>query len=187
MRVALLVMSWYLLMAFSGFFTGANPVIGVKSTIPEQFMCGLLASIIVRPWILAVTYFMMHPQERKIYEIIANKLKASQVVRSNHVRFLVGCGIVTVSISKGYNIITCIVFCFAMAFDMSGTYTTIVVGYWSWSYLFAIISDFIIMDGFFMSVVTVIAIKVGVAPDTCGRKRSFWLGLIPPAIKDSVE
>lgn len=70
---------------------------------------------------------------------------------------------------------------------MSGSYTTTVVQYWSWSFLFAIISDFIIIDGFFMSVITVIAIKVGAAPDSCGRRRSFWLNLIPPAIKDSVE
>jgi hypothetical protein len=66
-------------------------------------VCGALASIIVRPWILATTYFMMHPKERKIYELIVNKLKASQVVRANHVKFLIGIGIVAVSISKVLN------------------------------------------------------------------------------------
>ena len=49
------------------------------------------------------------------------------------------------------------------------------------------VSDFVIIEGFYMAVVTLITVNVGVAPDACGANRAFWLKLIPPAIKDSVE
>ena len=53
--------------------------------------------------------------------------------------------------------------------------------------MFAIVADFIVVDGLFMAVVTIITVKVGSAPDACGLKRDMWLKLVPPAIKDSIE
>jgi hypothetical protein len=58
---------------------------------------------------------------------------------------------------------------------------------WAWAFLFSIIADFIVVDGIFMGVVTIITINVGSAPDACGYKRDFCLKLIPPAVKDSIE
>jgi hypothetical protein len=62
-----------------------------------------------------------------------------------------------------------------------------VVQDWGWAFLFAIIADFIVIDALFMSVVTIITIKVGATPDACRRKREMWLKLVPPAIKESIE
>ena len=58
---------------------------------------------------------------------------------------------------------------------------------WGWAFMFAIVSDFVLIDAIFMGIVTIITVKVGGTPDACGRKRAFWLKLIPPAIKDSIE
>lgn len=59
-----------------------------------------MAALFVRPWILFVTWFMMHPKPNKILEIIANKIKANREIRNNNLRYWVGVGIVAVTISK---------------------------------------------------------------------------------------
>jgi len=38
-----------------------------------------------------------------------------------------------------------------------------------------------------MAVITIIAVKVGAAPDACGNSRNVWLKLVPEAVKESVE
>jgi hypothetical protein len=38
-----------------------------------------------------------------------------------------------------------------------------------------------------MVVITIIAVKVGAAPDACGTSRNLWLMFVPEAVKESVE
>jgi hypothetical protein len=86
--------------------------------------------------------------------------------------------------------ITPLVYCFAEAFVITGNLADIsylMQTYWAWAFLFSILSDFILIDGIFMALVTAIVLKLGSTPDACGRNRDFWLKLIPPAIKDSLE
>ena len=170
-------MSWYLFMCFTGLFMGGQPIIADKSTRPEQFVTGAITAMFCRVWVLVTTYFLMQPKPAKIMEQIPSKIKANREIRNNNLKFLGGVLIITV---------TCI-FCGAEAFNLSNTLTTGVVQDWGWAFLFAIIADFIVIDALFMSVVTIITMKVGAAPDACGRKREMWLKLVPPAIKDSIE
>ena len=110
-------------------------------------------------------------------ELIPSKIKANREIRNNNFKFYGGLVIITISI----------IFSAAEAFSLSGAYTTGLVQDWGWAFLFSIIADFIFVDAVFMTVVTIITIKVGAAPDACGLKRDFWLRLFPPAIKDSIE
>lgn len=73
------------------------------------------------------------------------------------------------------------------AFALTNQYSADLGIYWAWAFLFAIIADLVAVDGIFMIFVTTIAMKVGVTPDACGKDRAFWLKMIPPAIKDSIE
>jgi len=66
----------------------------------EQLMCGIMAAIFVRPWILGVTYFMMRPRPNRIFELIKNKVKANREIRTNTMKFFIGIGIVSITISK---------------------------------------------------------------------------------------
>lgn len=59
-----------------------------------------MAALFVRPWILAITYFVMHPKPNTIYEIIANKIKANREIRTNMLKFYIGVAIITITISK---------------------------------------------------------------------------------------
>jgi hypothetical protein len=63
-------------------------------------MCGFMAALFVRPWILMITWFMMHPKPNKVLEIIANKIKANREIRNNNLRYWIGVGIVALTISK---------------------------------------------------------------------------------------
>jgi len=176
-RWAVLIMSWYLFMCFTGLFMGGNSIIGEKSTRPEQFVIGAITAIFCRAWILGTTYFLMHPKPSKVMELIPSKIKANREIRNNNFKYYGGVVIITISI----------IFSAAEAFSLSGTYSTGLVQDWAWAFLFSIIADFIFVDAVFMTVVTIITIKVGSAPDACGLKRDFWLRLVPPAIKDSIE
>ena len=131
----------------------------------------------------------MQHKPSKVQEMIANKIQAKNVIRFNLAKFYFGLVIVGATISNWFLLLTLstLVFCLAEAFNLSSTYAAGLVGYWSWSFLFSIIADFVIVDGFFMTVVTLIVVNVGATPDACGRNRAMWLKLIPPAIKDSIE
>lgn len=59
-----------------------------------------MAAIFMRPWILAVTYMLMHQRPSKVYEIIANKVKANREIRNNNLRFYIGLVIVAITIGK---------------------------------------------------------------------------------------
>jgi hypothetical protein len=187
-RWAILVMSWYLFMAFTGLFMGGAPIIAGKENRLEQLVIGAITAFAMRFWVLIVTYLMMHPKENKVHEMITNKIKANRAIRTNNAKFYLGLLVIAITISKFFIILTdFIVFGAAEGFSLSGKYTITMVDNWGWAFLFAIIADFILIDALFMSVVTIITVKVGATPDACGMKRAFWLSLIPPAIKDSIE
>ncbi len=119
----------------------------------------------------------MHPKPSKIFELIPSKIKANREIRNNNLRFYGGLTIILIAVIFGVS----------QAFNLSGKYSSALVGDWGWAFLFSIIADFIVVDGLFMSVVTIITMKVGSAPDACGAKRDMWLKFVPPAIKDSIE
>jgi hypothetical protein len=156
---------------------GGDPIIGDKTSRPEQFVIGTVTAIFCRVWILITTYFLMHPKPTRIFEKIPSKIKANREIRNNNLKFYGGLLIITISI----------IFSSAQAFSLSGSYSTGLVQDWGWAFLFSIIADFIVVDGLFMAVVTIITVKVGASPDACGRKRDLWLKMVPPAIKDSIE
>ena len=93
----------------------------------------------------------MHPKPSKVMELIPSKIKANREIRNNNFKYYGGLVIIAISI----------IFSAAEAFSLSGTYTTGVVQDWGWAFLFSIIADFILVDAIFMSVVTIITIKVG--------------------------
>lgn len=147
-----------------------------------------MAALIIRPWILLVTYLVMHPRPNKVYETIANKVKANREIRNNNLRFYIGLVVIGITDGKTYIMLRCrVVFGFAEVFALSNAMNTTLVSYWSWAFLFSIVADFVIVDGLFIAITTLITVNVGVAPDTCGRNRACWLRLIPPAIKDAVD
>ena len=97
-RWAVLVMSWYLFMCFTGLFMGGNPIIGEKSTRPEQFVIGAITALFCRVWILAATYFLMHPKPSRVMENIPSKIKANREIRNNNLKYYGGLVIITISI-----------------------------------------------------------------------------------------
>ncbi len=142
----------------------------------------------MRFWVLIVTYLMMHPKENKVHDMIHNKIKANRAIRTNNAKFYVGVLVIGISISKlNFFLRLFLVFGAAEGFSLSQKYTITMVNNWGWAFLFSIIMDFILIDALFMTVVTIITVRVGATPDACGMKRAFWLSLIPPAIKDSIE
>jgi hypothetical protein len=59
-----------------------------------------MTAIIMRFWILGVTYLVMHPKENKVHEMLQNKIKANREIRNNNAKFYVGLVIILISISK---------------------------------------------------------------------------------------
>ena len=183
-------MSWYLFMAFSGLFMGGANILAGKDNRLEQLVIGAITALAMRFWVLIVTYLMMHPKENKVHDMIHNKIKANRAIRTNNAKFYVGVLIIGISISKLNNTqikFLFVVFGAAEGFSLSQKYTITMVDHWGWAFLFSIIMDFILIDALFMTVVTIITVRVGSTPDACGINRAFWLSLIPPAIKDSIE
>ena len=181
-------MSWYLFMAFSGLFMGGANILAGKDNRLEQLIIGAITALAMRFWVLIVTYLMMHPKENKVHDMIHNKIKANRAIRTNNAKFYVGVLVIAISISKNKHMNDYfLVFGAAEGFSLSQKYTITMVENWGWAFLFSIIMDFILIDALFMTVVTIITVRVGATPDACGMKRAFWLSLIPPAIKDSIE
>jgi hypothetical protein len=175
-------------MAFSGLFMGGANILAGKDNRLEQLIIGAITALAMRFWVLIVTYLMMHPKENKVHDMIHNKIKANRAIRTNNAKFYVGVLVIAISISKNKHMNDYfLVFGAAEGFSLSQKYTITMVENWGWAFLFSIIMDFILIDALFMTVVTIITVRVGATPDACGMKRAFWLSLIPPAIKDSIE
>ena len=131
-------------------------------------MCGFMATLFMRPFILLLTYFLMHYKEDKVLEMIENRIKANRQIRANKLRFNFGVGLLTIIISKLTYIILYIVACASANFRLSANYSAALVENWKWAFIFSMVSDFVIIEGFYMAVVTLITVNVGVAPDACG-------------------
>jgi hypothetical protein len=58
---------------------------------------------------------------------------------------------------------------------------------WGWAFLYAIISDIMIVEGLVIIFSTSITLIVGSAPDACGKFRNCCLDIIPQAIKDGAK
>lgn len=67
-RWALLVMSWYLFMGFTGLFMGGAIIVAEKDNRLEQLVIGAITASFIRAWILFISYLMMHPKENKVHE-----------------------------------------------------------------------------------------------------------------------
>ena len=61
-----------------------------------------MAALIIRPWILLVTYLVMHPRPNKVFETIANKVKANREIRNNNLRFYIGLVVIGITDGKAY-------------------------------------------------------------------------------------
>lgn len=66
----------------------------------EQLMCGFLAALFARPWVLGVTYFLMHPKPNAVMELIESKIKAKNIVKVNQIKFYVGVAIMVITNRK---------------------------------------------------------------------------------------
>lgn len=93
-------MSWYLFMAFTGLFMGGANIIAGKDNRLEQLVIGAIIAMVMRFWVLIVTYLMMHPKENKVHDMIQNKIKANRAIRTNNAKFYVGLVVIAISISK---------------------------------------------------------------------------------------
>ena len=54
-----------------------------------------------------------------------------------------------------------------------------------WSFLFAVVSELMIVDGVFIAMVTMLTMTVGAAPDACGKCRNCWLNMVPETVKEA--
>ncbi len=53
--------------------------------------------------------------------------------------------------------------------------------------MFAVLSDFLVVDGVFITCATLLTMTVGAAPDSCGKCRNCFLNMVPEAIKNAAE
>lgn len=65
-----------------------------------------------------------------------------------------------------------------LVFVISSTMKKAYLTYWGWSFLFALVSEFAIVEGLVLAVQTITTLIVGAAPDACGKCRNFWLETI---------
>lgn len=83
------------------------------------------------------------------------------------------------------NDLTPLVISIAQIFAFAGRFTPAISSYWMWSFLFAVVSDLMIVDGVFIAMVTLLAMTVGAAPDACGKCRNCWLSMVPETVKEA--
>ena len=81
-RWGILVMSWYLFMAFSGLFMGGANIIAGKENRLEQLVIGAITAMAMRFWVLIVTYLMMHPKENKVLIEPSGRITPSSMLAS---------------------------------------------------------------------------------------------------------
>ena len=170
-------MSWFLFIVFTGELMTGNQIIASRSTLTEQFAVGTVAALISRIFIVAVTGLLMHSKREKVYQEIFDADDAKFKVGLNTCRYVFGLILVAITI----------LVCFLQVFSYAAYFTTTMSSQWLISFLCAIVSDLVIVDGGFITIATMLTLTVGAAPDSCGRCRNLWLNLVPEAIKEASE
>ena len=66
----------------------------------EQFVCGTIAALITRVWVVIITGFLMHSKQEKVYSEILEVARAKRTVCLNKIRYFFGLLLVLISISK---------------------------------------------------------------------------------------
>ena len=131
----------------------------------------------------------MHSKREKVYAEIFDAREAKFKVCLNTFRYYFALVLVLITICKyRYQLLILpLVISMIQVFSYSKTYQPDVVGEWMWCFLFAVISDLIVVDGAFIAAATLSTMTVGSAPDACGRCRNCWLNTVPQAIREASE
>jgi hypothetical protein len=128
----------------------------------------------------------MHAKREKVYQEVYEAVAAKRKVCLNTIRYYLGLMIILITLSKRIQALKFrVVICFAQIFAFAGRFVPTLSSYWMWSFLFAVISDLMVVDGVFITVATLLTMTVGAAPDACGKCRNLWLSMVPEAIKDA--
>ena len=68
----------------------------------EQFVCGTIAAVLSRVWVVLITAFLIHSKQEKVYQEIYEVTRAKRTVCLNTIRYYFGLFLVLITISK-YN------------------------------------------------------------------------------------
>ena len=149
-------------------------------------MVGTVAAFLTRLWVVFVTSCLLHSKREKVYQEVYEAVRAKRTVCLNQIRYYLGMVIVLITLSKCLsNYLTYVVICIAQIFAFAGRFTPAISSYWMWSFIFAVVSDLMIVDGVFIAMVTMLTMTVGAAPDACGKCRNCCLNMVPETIKDA--
>ena len=131
----------------------------------------------------------MHSRREKVFQEIYDAQEAKSKVCMNTCRYYFGLVLVGITASKSISKfhIFILVVSIIHVFSFSAKLKPDLSRAWGWSTLFAVIGDFLVIDGIFILFATFLTMTVGSAPDSCGRCRNCWLGLVPVAIRDAAE
>ena len=149
-------------------------------------MVGTVAAFLTRLWVVFVTSCLLHSKREKVYQEVYEAVRAKRTVCLNQIRYYLGMVIVLITLSKCLlKDLTSVVICIAQIFAFAGRFTPAISSYWMWSFIFAVVSDLMIVDGVFIAMVTMLTMTVGAAPDACGKCRNCCLNMVPETIKDA--
>ena len=69
----------------------------------------------------------------------------------------------------------------------SKTYPLATVRLWGFTFMFALLGDFFVLEGIQAIVLTVMALLIGSSPDACGGCRNCCLYALKESVKDGVK
>ena len=107
----LLVGSWFVFIMLTGFLVEGPKVIlsffkfmlqfvDQKAEKVEQFVCGSIAAVISRVWVVLITAFLIHSKQEKVYQEIYEVTRAKRTVCLNTIRYYFGLFLVLITVSK---------------------------------------------------------------------------------------
>jgi hypothetical protein len=158
-----------------------------KAEKVEQFVCGSIAAVISRVWVVLITAFLIHSKQEKVYQEIYEVTRAKRTVCLNTIRYYFGLFLVLITISK-YNLFSYpinLVIVFAQVFAFAARFAPALVMAWAWTTIFALLADLVVADGLFIIAATLVTMTVGAAPDACGKFRNCILVMVPEAIRNA--
>jgi hypothetical protein len=71
-----------------------------KAEKVEQFVCGTIAAVISRVWVVLITAFLIHSKQEKVYQEIYEVTRAKRTVCLNTIRYYFGLFLVLITVSK---------------------------------------------------------------------------------------
>ena len=97
-----------------------------KAEKVEQFVCGSIAAVISRVWVVLITAFLIHSKQEKVYQEIYEVTRAKRTVCLNTIRYYFGLFLVLITVSKlNYMLkLYCYSYCYCSSFRLCSTFRT---------------------------------------------------------------